>query len=206
MHDGLQELVAMERWEGFMDDNRRKKIAIRSYTPYFKESVYCLVIQVLVTGCLCAVFVGVGVVYQITVWPILIGILIVAWVVELLLNQRLSMVALWELKKLKWNTAAVTILEISEEASWSGHIWESVISKLYPSNQRVGRYKLICQTKTGKKLVLRCIMSGKKWQIIQDRIFDKQSTECSIHYGTHTRIVMLYCSQEDWTDKLNHMF
>ena len=58
----------------------------------------------------------------------------------------------------------------------------------------------------GKKVILKAVMSGKKYQVIQDRIFHSIPTTATILFGKHTKIIMYYKSADEWTDKLNHMF
>jgi len=100
----------------------------------------------------------------------------------------------------------ITIESIIEEASWSGYAFTSVMSKLYPKELRVTRYKLRCKDITGKVVVLRSAMSGKKFQIIQDRLYYSKPTTCSVVYGKKTHIILFYEKKIEWCDVLNHKF
>lgn len=113
---------------------------------------------------------------------------------------------MYEKRKCDWEKQNLVIDKIISEDTWTARLGESVIYKLYPKELHVYRYKLICYNQSGDKVVLRAVMSAKKYWIIQDRIFNSMSTDCIIYYGKLTRIVMMFKNQELWTDKLNHMF
>ena len=183
----------------------KKSIAKNAYAPYIKESLYCVEIFALVAGLILIIFAAFSVATGINVYIVPVIILSVYAVLDCILNHWLSILSAFE-RKCDWLECKLTIKAIKTEASWSGHMWESAIKKLYPKAWRVDRYKLICEDVDGKKIVLRSVMRGKKYQIIQDRVFNSLPTECSIMYGRYTKIVMYYKGKDIWTDKLNHMF
>lgn len=189
-----------------MDLDRRKKIALKSYEPYYKESLHCLQVFVLISLLLLIVFI---VLYQsigkIVIFPYLL-IESVYLCGDCLLNHRITILSLIERKHLDWDCQNVTIVRICDDYSWSGRMWESVIPQLYPKALSVNRYKIVCETQDKKQLNLRAVMSGKKYQIISNRIYKKLPTNCIVHFGRYSKIIMLYNNSYDWTDKLNHMF
>ena len=189
-----------------MDSDKILKLSKRAYEPYFKEALHCFQIWVLVSlACVC-VSVAISVYANVNLLPFVAAFIALYALADCILNYRLSFLALAESKKETWDIDEFEITEISEDPSWAGHWWESTVSRLYPKDLRVERYKLKCRTASGEIKALRAAMSGKKYQIISDRIFNLQPTKCKIRYGKHSRIIIHYASGGEWTDTLNHLF
>ena len=189
-----------------MDSNKTFKLSKSAYEPYFKEALHCFQMFVLVSlSCLC-VSVAISVYANVNLLPFVAAFIILYALADCLLNYRLSLLALVESKKEAWDIEEFEIIKIFEEASWSGHLWKSTVARLYPQNLRVGKYKLKCRAKNGEITTLRAAMSGKKYQIIGERIFNSQVTKCKISYGKYSRIIIHYANGGEWTDKLNHLF
>lgn len=190
-----------------MDLRKLEKNALKAYQPYYEESSYCIWIYVVVSFVLVAVFLAFGHYAHdskiMVIGACIIGIYAIC---EFFANHRLAVAALIESKKKNWKKQKLTIRKIKTEASWSGHLWESVIPKLYPKGQSVSRYKIICMDENGQKVVLRIVMGGKKYQIIQDRVFQSLDTRCTIYYGAKSKIIIFFESNDVWTDRINHMF
>lgn len=189
-----------------MDLDRKKKFAKKAYKPYFFEARHCFMIYVLVSLIISVLFIAFSMIYDTNTIPFLVSVLVIYLIADCLLNYRLSFMAMLEMKSLHWNKQELTIVKISKDYAWSGYLWTSVLPKLYPKEQRVDKYKLICKEESGENIVLRSVMSGKKYQIIQDRIFDSMPTKCTIYYGKISKIIMYYKNDEPWTDILNHNF
>ena len=189
-----------------MNEERKLKYAKRAYQPYHKEALHCLQIYILIVLCAVCIFAALSAYANENLLPVFGIFLIICTVLEVVLNHRLSLLAVWELKKQAWDVDELEIQEISEEASWSGYMFVSVIADLYPKNLRVQRYKLKCKTKDGKTICLRAVMGGKKYQIIQDRIFQALPTKCTVHYGRKTHVILWFVNDSPWTDLLNHLF
>ena len=181
-----------------------KKIFKKAYSPYFKEARYCFIIYLCVSVSVVLFFVCFAAIKQIEVFLFLVPVLIVYALCEFATNYRLIFMIILENARCKKQT--VIINRIVTEHSWSGHLWNSVLPKLYEKKQLVNRYKLICHDPNGKKVILRCVMSAKKCKFLQNRIFESLSTQCVIVYGKYSKIVICYESNQSWTDQLNHMF
>ena len=188
-----------------------KTLQKRAYTPYHKECLYCIGNDIHASGiililtCVFAYKMDDAAINDRTIFFSVIFILIGFAVSECFLNYRLSIISVFERNK-AFEKKKVQICQIVEEASWSGHLWTSAISKLYPQSIDAGRYKLICQNDSGERIILRSVMSEKKRRIIAARIFDAKSTKCVVYYGCYSKIVMYYESNEKWTDIINHTF
>lgn len=188
-----------------MDLDRKKKIASKVYEPYHREASYCLGISVIVITFL--ILLGVvlsSYVDNNQVFLLFLPMILLYFFAEIFLNFRISILAFFEKRECNWENQELTILKISEDISFSGK-FHSVIRKLYPKEMEFDRYRIVCEDKNGKKVVLKSAMSNKKrWKIVQ-RIFEQKSLTCNIYYGKHTQVVMYYKSTEHWTDVLNHM-
>jgi hypothetical protein len=184
----------------------KDKISKKAYEPYFREAGHCFANFILISILVAIVFLSIT--YATGDNVISAALFIVAFylVLDAIFNYRLSFLAMYEKRKCDWEKQNLVIDKIISEDTWTARLGESVIYKLYPKELHVYRYKLICYNQSGDKVVLRAVMSAKKYRIIQDRIFNSMSTDCIIYYGKLTRIVMMFKNQELWTDKLNHMF
>ena len=188
-----------------MDLNKRRTISSRAYAPFYKESLYCFRNFVCLFLLLLIVF---------SVFAYLWGhkflwfffVIVVFYVlVDCLLNYRLTFVSMYENKKCDWVSQELTIKKISKSFSWSSPWYASTMSKLYSKELNFDRYNIICTNNLGEKVVLKTAISGKKYQIIQNRIFENLCTKCYIYYGKYSKIIMFYKNSENWTDQLNHM-
>ena len=189
-----------------MDLRKMNLNAQKAYRPYRLESIYCIITYVIVVLVLFIVFLAFGYNNKIKMTGIYISIIVVYTICNFFFNHLIHVMTTIEYKKKNWIKQELTICQIKKEASWSGHLWESIIPKLYPKEQLVDRYKIICTDKNGKEVILRSVMGGKKYQIIQDRIYNSLDTKCIIHYGKMSRIIIFFESNNIWTDKINHMF
>lgn len=194
----------MVLWGLYMVSDKRKKLAEKAYEPYFEEAIYCLENYIIACLAVIILFILCSFVFAVNMWPLITLALGILTILECLGNFRLSFLAKLENRRLLWIKRNLTIIKITEDFSTSTR-WGSILPKLYPKNQRMNRYKLICVDQNQKRYKLRSAMSGKKYQIIQDRLFELKNTSCEIHYGKYSHIIMLYKNHEEWTDKLNHM-
>ena len=188
-------------------DFDKKSIAIRAYSPYYREALYCLALSVRDIIVIVLSYFLVFFISNMEPWKLYIAILVFYVLAISTIYYRVSILTLFEKKSCKWTVEKLAIQKIVQEASFSNHpCGKRTITKLYPKDVRMDRYKLICQNAEGKRVVLRTAMSGKKFQLIQDRIYYSLPTECKISYGKYSKIVMFYKSKELWTDQLNHLF
>lgn len=195
----------MGLWGLFMDSKKKEKKARDAYRPYFKESMDTLIRSVLIILCILTFSVAFSLVYENYFYLFATFAVFLYVICDCVLNYRLVILALIERKKNEWICEEIEVVRIKDEWVWSGYLWKSRLSKLYPKEMHVGRYKLECKNKEGKKINLRSVMSGKKYQILNDRIFYSRSTKCLVSFGRYTKIIMHYESNEKWTDQLNHI-
>lgn len=185
---------------------RIDSLASKAYAPYYKESLHCFQVFLLVSAIILIVYVTFGIATTNNTLHFYVMIEVCYILMDSALNHRLTFLSLYEKRNKKWEELEISIREIKDELSFSNHILESVIPKLYSPNLRVGKYKLNCLTKDNQRISLRIVMSGKKYQIIQDRIFKSLPTNCTVICGKYSKIIIFFKSSELWTDKLNHMF
>ena len=195
----------MEQWGAFMDLDKKRKIASISYRPYRKEALHCLgiFICILLTLSIPIALLAYTWDSRILAWFILLTVGYI--VVDCILIYRLSLISVYENKKCDWSIQKLTITKISQEFSWAFHWSADGISRLYPKELHFDKYKVVCKNEMGSRVVLRTAISGKKYQIIQNRLFENLDTTCTIYYGKHSKIIMLYKSNKTWTDQLNSM-
>lgn len=190
----------MEQWGQYMDlhDSLLKK----AYAPYRKEALHCagLALVITIVGFLSMLLINL---HQIA--PILFLIFPLYWLAEILINCRLSIYSFWEARKREYVTTTATIIQIRTENAVSAH-WGSAIPQLYPKQLRVDRYKIVGYDDSGNKVFFRCVMSGKKWQLLSDNVQKGSSLERKIIYGKYSRIIILWSDKDDLAHSLNHMF
>lgn len=174
----------------------------KAYTPYRKEALHCAGIALVITivGSLSLLVIGLH-----HIAPMLFLIFPLFWLVEMVIDCRLAIYSVLEKRKRKYITKIVTIVQIRTENAVSGH-WGSVIPQMYPKQLRVDRYKILVYDNSGNKVSLRCVMSGKKWQMLSDNVLKGGSLERKITYGKYSRIVIAWNDKDNLAYSLNHMF
>ena len=196
----------MELWGESMGLNK-EKLEREAYSPYRKEAQHCFTLFVFSSLLICILSCVLSAIFNRNLMFLFIFALLINSLLECILNFRIAIRIFFEKRMCEWNTSEIIITKVEREYSASGPWLEgSVLPKLYSADQHVDRYKLICMNRKGKKLVLRTVLSLKKYRFIQERIFAELPMECVVHYGKYSKIVMFYQSKEDWCDKLNHMF
>ena len=189
-----------------MDFNRKKRLSNRAYEPFLLEARYNLITTIAISFFIIIMFIAFSIDKKIDVSIMIFNVLIFYFCLELALVYRICILVLFERKKCVWNEERVVIKKVKAyQSPCDSKNSESVISKLYPKGQRFDRYKVICQTESGKRLILRTVMSKKKHEIFFDALFDNKELECVIYYGKYTKIVMRYKGEHSCFDKLNYM-
>lgn len=169
----------------------------KAYEPYIKEGIFCLF-----QGVLLAILVLL-IAFASKIYWLLLNIPLY-FISECYLNFRLPILFLCE-KKHAWETRTVEITCVKYENSGTVKYGSgSIISKLYPKEQQVGRYKLICKNQSGKKLILRSVMPWKKYKLLVNRLL-KEPIKCRISYGKLSHVVFKYESDENWARTLNYI-
>ena len=173
-----------------------------AYDPYNREALYSLRLDILIVLCLAILLALFGALpkYAAVFWVFPFYFLL-----ELVFNYSLALLGRIESKKQLYASRQVRIQSIAEEYSPSGH-WGSVIPRLYPKQLNVSRSKLICLDDSGKRLRLRSVVSGKKWQALSDGIEAEPQKLRSVTYGKLTHIVISYDDKDELCFQLNHNF
>ena len=173
----------------------------KQYIPYFKESIYQFF------SVSCALIIGIVVLIAVDVVN-LMGIVIIAIIVmsmDLVLNHLVSILAIFDIMFKTNKTSVVHIKKIKVVISFTGK-YDNAITTLYPEEQRVDKYRLICITDDGKKLILRSVMSGKKRQIISDIVRKDGNKSFNITYGRFSHIIISYNGKDDLSKILTRRF
>ena len=179
----------------------------KAYSPYRKESQHCFSLFVFISLIFCILSCVLSAIFNRNLMFLFIFALLIYSLLECILNFRIAILIFFEKRMCEWNNNEIIITKITKEHSASGPWLEgSALPKLYSADQHVNRYKMICINKKGEKIVLRTVLSIKKYRFIQERIFAELPMECIVHYGKYSKIIMFYQSKEDWCDKLNHIF
>ena len=187
---------ATEPWGLYMDLDER--IFERAFAPYRKESVHCLLLDIVIS------IIGFGMFMLMNIPEIDMGLFLVFpvyFLVEIFVNYRISILTLIEEHLLCVVRKDVTIENCQLEYSPSGR-WGSVIPKLYPSIMKVARYKIMCTDENGKKVKLRSVMSLKNVQRFR-KMVETTSHPQSVIIGKYSRIILKYCDKNDNTFVLN---
>lgn len=205
-----------------MSSNERKML--HAYEPYRREALYCLRVDLLIVFCGAIIVTIAG---MPRIWPSFYWIFPAYLLIELFLNYSLALIGTMEQRRELFIRRQVRIQKITREHSFSGR-WGSVISKLYPPNLMVDRYKMICLDENGEKLTLRSAMSLKKYRLLIERIdpacrryhrgrrherpkpIDRTApTELplwTVTIGKYSHIILSYDDKDELCDFLNYQF
>ena len=167
-----------------------------AYAPYQKEAGYCLVIDIVV-----AVSIALLLLLARAGWFILLILPIFA-VCTFFLNYLPILRIRRETHEERFATVTVEVLDVKEIRSAAGY-WGTILKEIYPKALRVGRCKIFCRDERGQKIVLLCIMSEAKQQLLRDSIDRKQLTNCSVTYGQRSHILQTYNDRGEPADTLN---
>ena len=191
-----------------MDSNNKKHFERKVYEPYFKEVSHCFYNDIFLASVLLVLVIVISILISDYYFLILYTkVFVIFLIIEYLFIYHIFFKIIFERRKYDWCNQKVTIIKIVNEYSFSGNRLQGpIIPRLYPAKARVNRYKLICQNEDGKIIRLRSVMSAKKCFVIENRLSKSLSTNCTIYYGKHSKIVMFYKGEEKWTDLLNHIF
>ncbi len=175
-----------------------KKQYSMAYEPFLREARYCFVLDTLISFAVVICFFMLNLFSS----PFFCMIIPAFFFIEVIVNYRIGLLALWERKKQLFVSTKVCIIEMREEYSPSGR-WNSIIPKLYPPHLGVNRYRLIVKDSIGNMIILRCAMSGKKWQLIHDNIGDGIGWNRLVTYGKLTHIILSFDDKDDTSFKFN---
>lgn len=204
-----------------MDLKKRKRL--HAYEPYKREALYCFCADLILVLCLAVVIILFDIPQK---FPYVYLVFPAFFLLELVFNYSIFLLGLVEQRRNLFLQKQVRIQKITVENSFSGH-WGSVISKLYPSQLMVGRYKLLCVDSSGEKLKLRSAMSLKKYQLLISHLHpelmealsrthsqrskpvnpvDVVQQSWTVSFGKYTHIILSYDDQNELSDMLNRQF
>lgn len=103
--------------------------------------------------------------------------------------------------------ADLQIIAIKAENTYSSRGFGNIMPELYDKKLHVDRYKIICRNSSGRKIILRCVMSQKRKLLLLDAIKSSSPLPCSVTYGKFTHIIWHFDNKNDtWADTFNHTF
>lgn len=191
----------MIQWGFFMALDKKK--TARAYESYYREALYCLIVDVLIS-------LEIIIIACLLNMPILIMLVPLMFLGDCFINYRIAILSLIEKISMKNKKIEVKVVDIKIESSWSGWNFESVIPKLYPQKDNVLRYKIVCFDTSGKKKIFRIVMSRKKYlKFLEIFIKPSNTPMISITYGQFTRIVLYINAVNHKNEEicdLNYMF
>ncbi len=180
-------------------DYYENRSAQDAYAPYKKEATYSLVIDAVVALSIVLLFFLAG-----AQW-FLLAVVPLYGLFAYLLNYRTVLRARKEAREELTEMATADILSIKEHRTLSG-CFGTVMRELYPKSMRAAQHKLICRGEDGTELVLRCVMSERKRQWIQEGIDSGRLWGRALVYGRDTKILLYFTDPGDTADTFNHMF
>ena len=182
--------------------NKAGKYFSIAYAPFQREARYCFTVDLFISLVVAVIFFLLNL-FSSTFFRWIIPSF---FLIEIIVNYRIGLLSRLESKIGAFISAKICISEIQDEYSASGR-WNSIISKLYPPNLRVNRYRVIGKDGTGNIIKLRCAISGKKWQLIHDSIHDSicEGVEWNrlVTYGKLTHIILSFDDKDDVSYKYN---
>lgn len=106
----------------------------------------------------------------------------------------------------KFVRISLIIVDIQLDAY--GHKNGEQFNKFYDEKLCVNRYKIICRSSKGRKVVLRTVMSRKRMLALQDELRKSNyALACTVTYGRFTHIIWRFENTKDkWADVFNHTF
>lgn len=167
-----------------------------TYEPYRKEAFYCLIIDIVVAVSIVLLLLLARAGWFIV--PILPLFALCTFCINYLPMLRVRKESRGEM----YETVTAEILEIRETHTAAGY-WGTVLKESYPKALHVGKYKIVCRDTNGQKLILQCVMSEQKQQLLRDGIDRKELSGCAITYGKLSHIIQSYDSCGKLADALN---
>lgn len=129
--------------------------------PYIKESIIAFSISsiIIIFGIILLYSVAEYEFYKVLLF-IIIPLTSIYFIIEYAFNYRLGVLAYIDKRNNDFITAKLTILNIEKDYSLSSKNGD-LVSKFYPKNMGVMRYKIITQDEYGKKVTIRAVMSKR---------------------------------------------
>ncbi len=165
----------------------------RAFSPYRKEALYCLMIDVIIT-LICSTVCFLIEIQQSA--PALFLIFPAYFIAEIIVNYRLALLSILEVRNQSYVCKEVTVTQIKIEDSASGR-WGSIVPKLYSKSLGVNRYKILCVDANNEKIKLRCAMSRKIVRLLGDSMDASGGLRRTVIFGRYSHIVLKYCDNDD---------
>ena len=159
---------------------------LRSYQPYWREALHCLMIDLLLIGGL--IFFSVATHFRILDGWILMIAIVVLFIGEALTNYRLIILGIIEQTQGWICTEPLEYLHKDTEYAFSSR-YGDLMEKLYPDYAFVARRKVYFKRQDGSKIKLRCIFYGDDDRWFEVNYKDK-SLEEMVTYGKLSHIIL----------------
>ncbi len=168
------------------------KFLKRNTSPYIKEMLYVIFIDVFIVALICAVFlVGTLDSGQSVVQPLIIIVSVYIFV-ELVFNYSLGLLSLIDRSKGDYIEKKGMIVDYAVESSWSGWLMTSIITKMYPKELAVNRYRMQYKDIDGNIDFVRVVMSREKGSKVYQNILKKNNFNIHIMYCKRSKILLCF--------------
>ncbi len=159
-----------------------KEWFIATIEPYKREMLYCMIIDSVVLSLTAAIILFTKV-YE------LFFFLVIYILVEIMTNYYVFIASMVEFRLNKFDYSRVRVLLIRDELSFSGHLFTSAISFLYPKKDHMKRCIIIAEKKENKILKVRSAMSTKNAQNFSDKYISNQNQYVEICSGKYSKVL-----------------
>ena len=100
----------------------------------------------------------------------------------------------------------LTLTQIVPERSFADFMQKSNADIFLNENQKMlSRYKLIFKSESGKRVVLRAMMSRKKFGLLFDKMWATSSFSAHVYYAKFSKVIVYYGGEDSIFDILNHI-
>ena len=171
------------------------------YSPFYREAIYCLVSDLVVSIVACIVLLLFNIQ---NIAPQLLLIIPTFFLICIFLNYRLAILAIIEKRFNRYVTSEIKIEKISSEYMLSSRWrYKSAFQCIYPEKLYVGRYHLSCQNAAGKKVKLWCVLDGKQWEMLNKICCEKKFSKIKVTYGSLSNIIVSFDGKDSFSRNLN---
>ncbi len=181
-----------------------EELMIAAYEPFRRETWHCLRCDLLPIFFIVALVIYNPERHPAAKW--MIGAIIVGLLAEISIRYSITILSRVEINGRLFETKPVVLEKIIEQGS-SGEYnrkYSSIIYRVYPKEACYGRYIILCRTEDGKRIKLRCAVSGKNRQLITTQIWNGPGWKRTVTYGRLSRVILWYNDKDDLSYVLNH--
>lgn len=153
--------------------------------PYRREMIYCMKIDSILLIIFTAI-IFVSNVYQLFVF------VVIYLTLEMMTNYYVYLACLIEYRLNMFCIKKVKVIKLREEIAYSGWMFSSAISFLYPKAKQMKRYIIIANEEQNAVLKVRSVMSVKNAQNFSDNHINKQNVHVYLFYGKLSKVLYSY--------------